>query len=365
MVVYIALLFLLCILYALNQKRNNKKYLMFMFITLFLIYALRNIQVGRDISGYQEVYMLSKQKNLTDFNYVYFEPGYTLFMGLCSHVGISFQWFLVLTSFIILFPVYLFIKNYSEDYIFSVVVYVCYIFFEFNLSALRQAIATSIVLCGLHILFSRKKFPVLQYLFFVLLATTFHQSAALSLIFVPLFFFKNYKFGLICILLFGCIMIAFRSSILSILSDWTSHSVDTKSSLYFGGDIIFLMGMAILFVYALLTNKIKSSNRSLIWQVKNVNDKQIKGLAINAILTEIFLLGIVVYFVFGFSSMLRATQYASIVILVLLPNSLAIFQKTDRLLIKIILLVFFVAFFIINTLVANNLDIVPYKFFWN
>ena len=85
---------------------------MFMFITLFLIYALRNIQVGRDISGYQEVYMLSKQKNLTDFNYVYFEPGYTLLMGLCSHVGISFQWFLVLTSFIILFPVYLFIKNY-------------------------------------------------------------------------------------------------------------------------------------------------------------------------------------------------------------------------------------------------------------
>ena len=160
-------------------------------------------------------------------------------------------------------------------------------------------------------------------------------------------------------------MIAFRSSILSILSDWTSHSVDTKSSLYFGGNIIFLMGMAILFVYALLTNKIKSSNRSLIWQVKNVNDKQIKGLAINAILTEIFLLGIVVYFVFGFSSMLRATQYASIVILVLLPNSLAIFQKADRILIKIILLVFFVAFFIINTLVANNLDIVPYKFFWN
>lgn len=367
MTIYILLICFLIIIYLLSCKYPSKKYLSLIFLLLFLIYALRNVQVGCDLSGYKEVYMEARKHDLWDFSYHKFERGYMLLMGISAHLGLSFQGFLVLISFMTLAPIYLFIKHFSVDVVFSSFIYVCLdAFFAFNFSGLRQALAISIILCGFLLYFSGKRGRIIKYLLCVLVATTFHQSAALALCFIPFFFLKEYKFAILSIILIGFIMIIFRQSILAWAQQYTTHIVGVDSKIYVGGFLILLVGVA---VFCICIGIIREQEyKSIVVYNPGSISREISNHPIDQtsffVLTEIFLFGIVCYVVFGYSSLLRATQYATITMLVLLPNALSVLRKPDRTALKVLLVAFLIAFFISQTLIADTLYIVPYKFFW-
>ena len=67
-----------------TQKRSNIL-LGIIFISIFLICVLRSGSVGRDIAGYELAYKMTKDVPFSDFNYIYYENGYLLFMKICCN----------------------------------------------------------------------------------------------------------------------------------------------------------------------------------------------------------------------------------------------------------------------------------------
>lgn len=370
MAVYICLLIvnvvaLLISDFSRNGERKQNKLLFILFVIIFLIYSLRSPSVGRDIPGYMKTYIEAGKHSIFSLDYVYFENGYTLFINICSNIGLPFQWFLVITSVIILLPIYYFIKLYSDDKLLSCLIYICYIFFEFNLTGLRQAMATSIMLLGFILLFNNKKLRLLKFVLCVILASTFHKSALLALIFIPFFYFRNYKIGIAFLIVIGLFLLLFRENIIKIIGSIADTELDSDTGIYLGWNIIFLGISGIFFLYASTLRKKDCVTKVAPYMTLVKDGGESKKYAINIIFIEVFFVGLVVYFIFGYSVLLRATQYASITIIALFPNAIKKLSYRDGMILKILFVCYLLFFFAYNTLYGNNLDIVPYSFFWS
>lgn len=370
MIVYICLLTvnviaLLISNFGYNEEKRQNKLLFMLFIMIFLIYSLRSSSVGRDIPGYKEAYIEAGRHDIFSLDYVYFENGYTLFINICSNMGISFQGFLVITSIVILLPIYYFIKFYSDDKVLSCLIYVCYIFFEFNLTGLRQAIATSIVLLGFILLFNNKRLRLLKYILCVLLASMFHKSALLSMVFIPFFYFRNYKISIGLLTLFGLVAVLFRENIITFIGSVANRKLDSSSGIYFGWNIVFLIMSGFFFLYSVSLQGNEYNSQNLSYFALSNESGERKKYAINIIFIEVFFVGLVVYFIFGFTTLLRATQYASITIIVLFSNAIKKLNYKVGMIFKMFFIAYLLFFFSYKTLYENNFDIVPYAFFWS
>lgn len=99
-----------------GENRSRKYFLLFSFVSIFLIFALRSYTVGRDVPGYRRIYLDVLNHPFSDFDYVYFEKGYQLLSKICGFSGVSWQVFLSIVSALILIPIYVFIKKYSKMY---------------------------------------------------------------------------------------------------------------------------------------------------------------------------------------------------------------------------------------------------------
>lgn len=347
-----------------NQKKNSI-FIFFAFGAIFALYALRASSVGRDLPGYEKMYNVSAYYDWFDFKYVYFESGYILLEKICTSLGLSFQWFLTIVSAITLVPVARFIRKYSPKPVISTLIYICYIFFEFNMTGIRQAIATSIVLIGYMLLMEMKKLPLVWYILAVILASFFHSGAYAALLYVPFHFIKKpiQYVPIISILAVG--ILVGRNYLMWIIKIITEKgTMDAQAELYLGLNLIFLILLAIFFVWVGVIIKkyyLKKQfmNNDIFMQEKfnySVDDVNIK----------MFLLSIVILFIFGSDTSVRSYMILNQVILVQMPRSIEIaFNERSKKIIYLFLIVFFICFFFTNSMFPNSFDIVPYKFFWN
>ena len=137
MAIYFILLLLIILLPMVIQKikikqtQAKKLILWTSFIAVFLLFALRNISVGRDIIAYEKAYKMTQQVKWNDFDYIYFEVGYILLMKICIGLGMPFQLFLAIVSLMIIAPIFLFIKQFSKNPTLSILIWICYMYFEF------------------------------------------------------------------------------------------------------------------------------------------------------------------------------------------------------------------------------------------
>lgn len=342
--------------FGIDEKKSNRL-LLFSFVLIYLVCVLRDPSVGRDIPGYELMYEATRKVSWNDFDYVYFENGYILLMKLCIKLGLSFQAFFAVVYFIILFPIYLFIKKYSTDKLFSVLIYVCYISFEFDLSGLRQAIAISIVLLAFIVLLEARKFPHIKYILLVLVAATFHKSAYIALVFLPLLVIHSmtwYTAGMI----FGTFVSLFsRSYLFAYIKElFGKDSFSVEAGLHIGGNILFMLAVTVLVLYLQKIPYCIPENQLF---------KKAKLSISDSFMLKAFMFGIVLAVFFGEETSARSFMFFSQAIMVLIPNLSLKFDKESIIVFKAIFIVFFIAFFYFNTLKANNFDIVPYSFFWN
>lgn len=339
-----------------TQKRSNIL-LGIIFISIFLICVLRSGSVGRDIAGYELAYKMTKDVPFSDFNYIYYENGYLLFMKICVAMKMNFQCFLVVTYLIILFPIFIFIEKFSNDKIFSVLIYICYIIFEFDLTGLRQAIAMSITLVAFVVLIEKKKMYMLWYVLLILLAMTFHKSAIICFAILPLMIIKDIKWYSVIVALITIISLALRSALLPYIKQlFDKDSFNTNAALHIGANVIFMVIMAAYFLYVLnIVKKGSGYNRELYDEVFVEN---------NELFFKIFLLSILLALFFGNETSARSFMFFSQSLIILLPNTLFYLEKKSSIILRMLFVAFFVYFFATNTLIANNFDIVPYKFYW-
>lgn len=367
MIIYLLLIVFIFIVFLIDNskiseiEKDNRANLLLrlVFFVLFLICALRSSSVGRDMPGYERVYDMTKSIDWNNYSYVYFENGYKFLMKVCIAFGFSFQMFMAICYVIILVPLYIFIKKYSNNKILSAFIFVCYMFFEFDLTGLRQAIAMSISIIGFMILLSNMKRKLVYYILIIFLASLFHKSAFICYLILPFLFIKSVIVYSIFLLLGSVTSLFLRRYLFVLIKEFfekDSFTVDAK--FYIGLNFIFLLILAVFFVYVQFTTKTKQSKESLKnWEI-------IDNIQTDDLLLKLYLLSIVIALFFGSETSARSYMYYNYTIILLLPNCILKFAKNKHLQYDFFLVLFLIVFFVRYTLLGSNFDIVPYRFFW-
>lgn len=346
------------------NKKHENLFLNVVWVAMFLMCVLRDPSVGRDVESYEIVYQMTADVPFSDFNYVYFEKGYILLMKICLALNVSFQGFIVVVYAIILVPLYFYIRDFSTDKFLSVLIYVCYIFFEFNMTGIRQAIATSIVLIGYMLYIKAPKYKRLLLFVFITIAVTFHSGAFICYLFLVTSYIKTMLMYIVAVCGLTVVVFFTRNLFMQYIKVlFEKDSMNENAGLYIGLNFLFTFALSVVFVYCYV---MKKKRYSTIYNKLNSEEKAQEDFLMKTDETNIklFLLGITAMILFGSDTAARSYMLLSQTVVVLLPNSLNAFDKDNKRIIKLIVVGFFVVFFFTNTLIPNNFDIVPYKFFW-
>lgn len=361
--IYIALMCYIVFMFLLdhnrcrgNREKRSVNLLRLVFVAIYLLCALKASSVGRDIPGYARLYEVTKSIPFGNFNYVYYENGYILLMKICTLLRMDVQLFFAVAYFLVVYPIYLFIKEFSEEKILSSLIYVCYMIFEFDLTGLRQAIAMSILLLGFISIAKNRKHKYIEFLLAVAVAATFHKSALLALVLIPLLQIRDLRIYTATMIVGLAASLLLRSKLMLFVKNlFGKETFQAGASLYIGANLFFLCVLAAFVVYVHVTSTKKDRESTLSYGYETSG---------NNIFTRIFLLGIVVAFFFGSETSARSFMYFSQVIMVLLPNTIRKLDARSRRFVSIVFIAFFCVFFYTNSLSGGGFDIVPYRFFW-
>ena len=355
-----------------KEETRNKTILLLSVAVVFFVMACKASSVGRDIYSYELLYERIKTCSWKDYDISWMEWGYEFLTMVFTHIfHASFQTFMVCVYLFVFVSYYFFIRRYSRDYTSSVIIYICFTFFTFDTSAVRTMIGVTI--CLFAVPFAEKK-GILNTIIFVaitLVAAQIHQSAY---IFFAVYFVIKHKFSIktaVFYFIVPILLFLFRSQL------YTQINLHLKtveeSDVAIGGNVlIYIFSIAFTAVIWFLHGRDKGSEK-LILQTSDcmsvgdtVKDRakstffNDSGLAMRVIyaglIVQIFCVGTV---------LTRMAEYMIIFILILVPNSLARLNDRSRIIAKWLLYILAIIYFWRFSLVGNDLDIVPYRFFWN
>lgn len=337
-----------------QRKEKQEKTILFWGVAaIFLLLALKRNTVGIDIAGYEAWYVDSKFRAWSDLNYIYFENGYILWMKLFSKLGASFQLFMAVNYAIFCGALYAFIRKYSKDATMSLLIFVCYQFFVFVISGVRQMIAMAFCLIAYMIFDRRKKLSTVWAIAIVLLAIQIHQSAVIFFLVLALARLRGKKI-LLPVYIAAILMSTEVRPMVWNFVDRYVRKIDAYESISLGGNFIFLIGIALFMAFT-------------VWQSNISKTGTAEG---QAVIFDIFstrliwaVLGLQI--IFSGHSMLRATSYLSMFLIPALPNMLQRYDRKSRGMLKMALGCFLIWLFVTDTLIPNQLQLCPYQFFWN
>lgn len=191
LIYYILFLFVFGCMLSENSMRSSKRNLRVLFILIYCITAFRSFSIGTDTKGYIEEFVSG------DFFIRNEDIGFSYFNYWLHELGLSPRLYMMVVSLIIILPVFAFISRYSVgNKSFTVLLYLTIGNFTFNLTGMRQSIAIAILLIGL-VWFDRIEHTKVKYIIIALsiyLATTFHYSANVCILFLPLLWLSGKSF---------------------------------------------------------------------------------------------------------------------------------------------------------------------------
>lgn len=326
-----------------NPKHNNI-FLCLTFIYLYLFCSVRSFEVGRDVPGYIQMYEKTATVPWSDWDYVYFENGYIALMKICNIAGLSARGFFFVIYSVILFPIYLFVKKRSPLPLLSVIIYISFQFFVFDLTGLRQAIGMSICMLAYIVASEKKSMRNLSgFILLVCLAATFHKSSLIFLLSYPVMGLPvNRRMVLIyCIVAAVCYVLnkAGVGAVLSLFEN-THYEYSTDSSQQLGFFSIALGLIAILAVWTF-------------FHTETAKRVQVKY-ATNMLLASICLL-----LLFNGSILLRSVMYFYFPMIISIPMYVSSLKDRNlNIIVSACVIVTFLTFFFTNDI--NTFDIIPY-----
>jgi hypothetical protein len=341
-----------------DYPKQEKLILKLNIFAMFLVCALRKETVGTDMLGYKEMYELVGIMPWFDFDFVYYEKGYMLLTQVLAKLGCSFQMFLVIIYAFIFFALYYFIKRYSKDVMLSLLIYICYQFFIFNLSGLRQAIASAICLLAFRFLEDKKIRSSIIFILLVLIACSIHRSAAIFFLVILIVRIKITPVKL-CGYLCACFAaVVLRSNVVAFLNS-NINSYETISEISLGGNFLLLVGIAAISYFTIYYASKANNGASYVDTSRNVFLFNIDRSSVCMIF-----LAILLYLLLTGSSMLRVVMYVSIFVVILLPNVIRLYDVNIRTILKSAIIVLLLDVLYFEELAINQFNILPYYFFW-
>lgn len=167
-----ALLSILFLLFSL--KKESKALLVISFVALFVIAGYREFHVGTDTKGYRMLFNRVKHgiEIRQELLFQYMNKVILFFDG-------DFSTYLVVSSLLVLVPVFLVVKKYSVNPMLSVFFYYTLYIYFFSMNITRQAIAMGFVLWAITFLARKKTW---WFLALVCIAAGFHTTALSALL---------------------------------------------------------------------------------------------------------------------------------------------------------------------------------------
>ena len=338
-----------------DQKKAKRLFVITAFLLIFLVCVLRKYSVGLDMPKYYSIYLEAFYVPFRDFGYIYFEKGYLLLMKICVALNMPFEWFMVICSLIMIVPVAVFIYNFSDRVLLSTIIFICYMFFEFYLSGLRQAMSMSIWLIGVTILLKEIKFKYIWYALFCIIAYYFHKGAVIGIILPFIFKFKKTILVLIVSLLVLSLLMMFRNQILSLLKVFFEReSINTHAKIYVGANAISLIAILAASILFYQVSLVKNNNQN---SASLIIGKEHEFL-------NMMIIGVGLMLFLGLDTTARSSMFYLLAITIVIPNMLVHFDKRSSLFVELIAVVFFVSYFLLNIFINNRFAMLPYRFFW-
>ena len=370
MLVYIYLLIYIFAVMAISRvlfKTPDKQKifcLIFSMIAVYLVLALKAPSVGRDIEGYKRMYESFKDATWGHYDLYWTETGYEFLEMVFTHIlNFDFQMFAACVYAVSLICYSVFLYKHASDVTLSVFVYICFGFFTFDISGIRNMLSISIVLFA--VMFAEKKsfWWNALYFAFVVLAAQIHRSAYFAIL---MFFFIRFSFQKskkLLLPLFAVIALVFRpfaNNILAFLN--TSKQVEEIS---IGGNIIAYI-FALVFPF-------------VIWSVakhENTATKKYTGEGTKYLESteffdamkmpmQVFYFGIITTVLAGAGNLVRLAQTPLFFMTLVIPAPLEKLEPKSRFITKAIIYGLLVLYFYIFKLSVNELDMCPYIFYWN
>lgn len=190
----------------------------------------RDLTIGIDVLAYpQQSLLYTKGVHVSDFFSFdgLIEPGYLFLAWLVNLYDGQLSTLLLLTQIIITLCFYIGfyrIRHYVPIWL-SIMLY-CFLFYNMGLNMMRQSLGMAVVFLGFTFLLPElgfvndkvKRQNLIKFLVFVIIAFCFHKSAAVSAILIPIFYYRNLKINLICIIGIGVAFLMYSSLLSSISS---------------------------------------------------------------------------------------------------------------------------------------------------
>lgn len=178
------LIFILLILQFIffSGTKYEKKMLLIPTVFLFLFGGLRKGIGGYDYYVYEYFYSLPKNQN--PYGY---EIGFVKLRNFCHILGLNYNGFLMILSFIFIFILYYLFIEYSEQPTLCLLIYFSLFYFWQNFTILRNFIAIILFWIGIKYILEDN---FIKYIIFCIVAFLFHKSA---IIIFPMYFLLKLK----------------------------------------------------------------------------------------------------------------------------------------------------------------------------
>lgn len=247
-ILYIISVFLLLGATLKPQKQNLYFYISF--ILLFIFSAFRAYSVGTDTEHYLKAFNILESGGL-----MFMEPFWVSLNKLVLYFGGNFRYILVVSSFLVLFPVFYVVLKSSKNAMLSIFLYfVLYIYLQ-SLNITREMIAVSIVFLGAFFIVNKRK-PFL-YIVLVLFASLFHISALIAL---PIVFVDRipnrriiYIGAVLVSMCVGLFFIGPFSNEMAKILGYSNHLANNKMGNLLGNSL-FLFILNSFFIFILITS---------------------------------------------------------------------------------------------------------------
>ncbi|MBO4693932.1 MAG: EpsG family protein [Clostridia bacterium] len=357
-----------------DRKKANLCALIISALFLFLMLALRAPSVGRDVIGYKNMYEQFAKNTRYDADTYWVEKGYSMIQMFFARVlKADWQVFLAFCSGFSVFSYFLFLKRYSSDPAFSLLVYILMGYMMFDMSAMRTALALSICLLILP-LFDKKGIwpPMIVTIIVIFIAIQFHSSAYIFYLLYLLYKTPLNSVSVFCFISLPMFFFAFRGPIVDwAIGNFKKSAIDGGASL--GGNallyIFILIFAVIVFVFLAYQNgtSFKSIVRIDPQTKKRKHFKDVfADIDSSTIMAFRMLYAGVAFTIFtGNNIFARMAEYGLIFTVILLPNLISKFEIRSRYILKIGLIGLMMLYFYYYKVIPDDLWCVPYKFFWD
>lgn len=183
-----------------KHQKNRRSFMILCSLALIVILGLRTANTGspdtytysvmfNGIKKYSNIVEYLSHLGILDKFFLFSEGGFYVFSWCVSQIFPSAQWFILVTSAIVVLSTARFISKHSEDIVVSWITFICLGSMTFAMNGMRQALAMSICLFAYDYAKEKKLF---KFLLIVLLAVLFHKSA---MMFALVYILCNMKFN--------------------------------------------------------------------------------------------------------------------------------------------------------------------------